>query len=356
MILPNPRMVLVICFAISLLPKLSLAINPVGTSTNHQDYYDLANNTDDFLSVGLFSVPGAACTATWLGGEYVLTARHCGGGPNNITFTFPNGLAVGSVNHWTSNLPTNVNDLAIVQLAETPNVPANYIPGKIRANNNGVTGQLGTLVGYSTIGRSAGHNTITAASNTGETQAIRSNASAFTLGAILNSGDSGGPIFVEETDGSFSIVGVASVLFNGFDIWANPVAYFEQIEFGMQTNNFLFFQDGQPVPQVIGDTNLDLVVDQTDIQNLIAGWKKDHSTLDATQAWFMGDFNGNNTTDLADVFVLHQALQSSGLSFPFEALSVPEPAGATTLLLCSVLVTCQRISTRKSRVVLWEHR
>lgn len=333
-----------ICFLFTALANSSLAINPAGTSTNNQDYYDLANNTDDFLAVGQFRVGGVSCTATWLGGEYVLTARHCGGGPDSITFTFPNGLTVASVNHWVSNLPANVNDLAIVQLKEVPNVPANYIPGKIRPNNDGVTGQLGTLVGYSTIGRSAGHNTITAASNSGETQAIRSNASSFTLGAILNSGDSGGPIFVEEDDSSYSIVGVASVLFNGFDIWANPVAYNEQIEFGMQTNNFLFFQDGQQVPLIMGDTNQDLVVDQTDIQNLVSGWNQDHSGLDATQAWLKGDFNGNKTTDLSDVLVLHQALRAGGLSFPFEALaSVPEPTTAATLILGLGVLSIRRI-------------
>ncbi len=323
----------IICLLNLLLLGRASAINPVGTSNDNQDYFDLANNTNDFLSVGLVSVPGASCSGAWIGDDLVLTARHCGGGPNSITFTFPNGQAYGSINHWTSNLAANVNDLAIVQLAETPNVPANYISGKIRPNNDGVAGQLGTLVGYSTIGRSAGHNTITAASNTGETQAIRSNASAFELGAILNSGDSGGPLFVQEDDGSFSIVGVAAVLFNNFDIWANPVAYYEQIEFGRQTNHFGFFQDGEPVPQLMGDTNRDLILDHRDVQNLMTGWKQDHSGLTATQAWLRGDFDGNHTTDLKDVFTLHQALQSNGLSFPFEALTVPEPSGMCVILI-----------------------
>ena len=49
-----------ICLTLSFVARGSLAIDPVGTSGNNQDYVDLANNTDDFLSVGLVSVNAEA--------------------------------------------------------------------------------------------------------------------------------------------------------------------------------------------------------------------------------------------------------------------------------------------------------
>jgi len=309
------------------LAATSGAISPVGTISENQDYVDLAGSEDQFLAVGLVSVPGAACTGAWLGGEYVLTARHCGGGPDNITFTFDNGTSVGSVGHWASEVPANANDLAIVRLAETPNLPANYRPLKVRANNNGVPGKTGTLVGYGGIGRSAGHNNITVADNTGEINAVRSAAASLPLGANLIPGDSGGPLLVQENDGDFSIVGVAAVIFGNFDVWSNPTAYSEQIDFGMKYNHWSFFQDGS-TPPLAGDLTLDGEVDFEDVEAFVAGWRMEHPVIDLT-AWTKGDLNGDGITSLPDWALLREAhfdLHGSQLAVPDHLFGAPEPS------------------------------
>ena len=308
------------------------AINPVGTSTNHQDYYDLANNTDDFLGVGLISVPGAACTGAWLGDDIVLTARHCGGEPDSIAFTFPNGTAIGSIGHWPSNVAGNHNDLAIVQLATTPNLPPNYVPGKIRPNNDGIVGQLATLVGYGGIGRSAGDNTVQYGATTGEIGAHRPAATSLTLGANLIPGDSGGPLFVQEQDDTYSIVGVAAVIFGNTDVWANPVAYAEQIEFVRQTNNFLFFQDGLPIPDVLGDLTLDGIIDGNDVDAFVNGWRENHAGLNARQAWQLGDLNGDRTTNLEDWSILVDEYPRMARAIAGRLFATPEPSSMTLVL------------------------
>ena len=308
-------------------------ISPVGTNSNNQDYFDLANDTDDFLSVGLVSVPGGACSGTWLGDDIVLTARHCGGSDESITFTFPDGTAIGSVGHWPSALAENNNDLAIVKLAETPDLPANYLPAKIRLNNDGIVGQLATLVGYGGIGRSAGQNNIAYGATIGEVGAIRSNATTLPLGANLFAGDSGGPLFIEESDGSYSVIGVASAFVGDFDVWANPVAHLEQIEFGMTTGNFLFFQEGAPIPDLLADLTLDDVINDADIQAFVSGWLGDHTGLTAEQAWQRGDINGDRTTDLLDWQVLRREYPTMASAISARLSQVPEPSSAISLLL-----------------------
>ena len=311
------------------------AINPVGQSQDNQDYYDLANNTDSFLSVAQFFSGGALCSSTWLGGEYVLTARHCGGSGTSINITFNNGESVNSVGHWASNVAGNNNDLAIVRLERPPNLPSNYLPGKIRANTAGIVNQTGTLVGYGGIGRSAGHNTITGASDAGEIQAVDKNASSFQLGANLIPGDSGGPLLAQEPVSTFSIVGVAAVLFNQFDIWANPTAYSEQIEFGMQYNHWSFFQNGT-TPPVVGDLTLDGNVDVADIDAFVANWKSTHPEADLT-AWTKGDLNGDLITDLQDMFPLYKALGPQGPRLQAAlGFAIPEPSAHFLVAICLI--------------------
>lgn len=327
------------------------AINPVGQSQENQDYFDLANNTDHFLAVGRFLSGGALCSSTWLGGEYVLTARHCGGSDESINITFNNGESVNSVGHWASEVPFNNNDIAIVRLERTPNLPTNYVAGQVRNSVSGIVGETGTLVGYGGIGRSAGHNTITGASEFGEIQAIRSNATSFQLGANLIPGDSGGPLFVEEPNGSFSIVGVAAVLFNQFDIWSNATAYSDQIEFGMETNNWGFFQQ-QIAPPSVGDLTLDGRIDISDINAFVANWNVVHDEADV-DAWTKGDLNGDLITDLKDAFVLHNALRPDGGVLLIDRLGaarniVSEPASVRllTVLLAIIGVGIRSLGAR----------
>lgn len=333
--------------AITLVAPVS-AIDPVGQSQNNQDYIDLANSTDHFLAAGQFFSGGSLCSCTWLGGEYVLTARHCGGSDNSINITFINGESVNSVGHWVSEVDSgNNNDLAIVRLERTPNLPANYVPGVVRDSVSGIVSQTGTMVGYGGIGRSAGNNTITSASEFGEILAVRSNATSFQLGANLISGDSGGPLFVEETDGSYSIVGVAAARFNQFDVWANATAYSDQIAFGMETNQWGFFQQ-QLAPPKMGDLTLDGNVDIHDINAFVANWLTIHDNVDIT-TWSKGDLNGDLITDLSDLFMLHQALEGDGV-FLLDRLSinVAEPSTEITCLLVMAVVALRGMRRRES--------
>jgi hypothetical protein len=66
----------------------------------------------------------------------------------------------------------------------------------------------------------------------------------------------------------------------------------------------------------------------------LLGWRSDTSELSQLDRTLLGDLNVDGVTSLADVFILHGALETQGLAFPFEALStVPEP---TALALCVV--------------------
>jgi len=323
---------------VTCLPSIALAIDPAGISTNDQDYIDFASSDDHFQAVGLISVPGSSCSGAWLGDEYVLTARHCGGDDDNITFTFPNGQSFGSVGHWASNVGGTANDLAIVRLAQTPDVPATYLPGTVRDNYSGINGQTGTLIGYGGIGRSGGHNTITAAGThePNTVQARREDAPTFELGANLIPGDSGGPLLFEESDDRFSIVGVSAVIvyFGSFslDIWANPTQYSEQIEFGMEYNHWSFFQDGT-TPPLPGDLTLDGEVDLADVDAFVDGWRSEHEVVDLA-AWQAGDLNGDGITDLGDWGVFGNLYPEMGTAIAV-ALgwnAVPEPNSCVLVL------------------------
>lgn len=312
------------------------SINPVGTSQSNQGYFDLAENSGEFLSVAQVSVPGAFGSGVWLGGEYVLTARHVtSGGPTDVVVSWENGTSMRSVGYWDSEIDLNVNDLAIVRLESTPQLPSTYKAPRVRETTTGVEGNLGTMVGYGGIGRSAGHNTIDSASNTGEILAVRTDATALQLGANLIPGDSGGPLFVENRDGSHSVIGIAAVIFNQFDVWSNPVAYAEQIEFGLQTNHWSFFQNGTSVP-LWGDLTLDGQVDLADVDAFVDGWLMRHEVVDLA-AWQRGDLNGDRITDLADYSILNAELPAIGNLIWHRLEGVPEPSGMSLLLLGAVL-------------------
>jgi hypothetical protein len=92
-----------------------------------------------------------------------------------------------------------------------------------------------------------------------------------------------------------------------------------------------------PLPSIYGDTDLDGDVDQTDLDNFLAGWNQ--TAPPGTQSWMKGDFNLNGITDLPDVYFMHEALVDAGLGnfSPFgDRSETPEPATGL-LLLCSVI-------------------
>ena len=308
------------------------SIDPVGTAQGNDGYVALAQSEGEFLSVAQVSVPGAFGSGVWLGGEYVLTARHVtSGGPADVVVTWQDGTSVRSVEYWDSELDLNVNDLAIVRLESTPDLPANYTPSRVRDTTAGVVGNRGTMVGYGGIGRSAGHNTIHSASDTGEILAVRTDATTLELGANLIPGDSGGPLFVGHRDGSYSVIGVAAVIFNQFDVWSNPVAYAEQIEFGLETNHWSFFQNGADVP-LLGDLTLDGRIDHADVDAFVDGWLSEHEVVDLA-AWQSGDLNGDRITDLADFAILNREFPEIATLVANQLSGVPEPGTGLLLLL-----------------------
>jgi hypothetical protein len=86
-----------------------------------------------------------------------------------------------------------------------------------------------------------------------------------------------------------------------------------------------------PLPSIYGDTDLDGDVDQTDLNNFLAGWNQ--SAPPGPQSWMKGDFSLNGVTDLPDVFFMHEALVAAGLgSFSPFGDRVPEPATGVLLL------------------------
>ena len=118
-----------------------------------------------------------------------------------------------------------------------------------------------------------------------------------------------------------------------------------------KTNDTIYRFEGTevpPIPSILGDLDLDSDVDEDDVANFVAGWKNVFPQP-SLESWQSGDLDQNAIVDLADVFILHEALvEHLGQGFPFSSLNVPEPATATQLVgfLLSMLAV-----RRRSRIV-----
>jgi hypothetical protein len=86
----------------------------------------------------------------------------------------------------------------------------------------------------------------------------------------------------------------------------------------------------QSLNGIAGDANQDGDVNDEDVALLVAGWLTTGHGGNF-QKYYHGDFDLNGTTDLLDVFILHQALSAGGGGgFPFNLLNgqspnIPEP-------------------------------
>lgn len=88
-------------------------------------------------------------------------------------------------------------------------------------------------------------------------------------------------------------------------------------------------------PSIVGDLDLDGDVDTDDALMFKTGWLSRYP-LASVESWMHGDLNLDATTNLEDLFLMHQALQNAGLSHSLESLTkVPEP---NTLVLLALLV------------------
>ncbi|MCO6043381.1 PQQ-dependent sugar dehydrogenase [Aeoliella sp. ICT_H6.2] len=106
-----------------------------------------------------------------------------------------------------------------------------------------------------------------------------------------------------------------------------------------KTNDKVYvFVSGETIapPSILGDLDLDGDVTQQDVIKFKEGWLS-KTLVPSVASWKRGDLNLDSTTDLADLFLMHSALQDAGLSFSTRQLTgVPEP---TSVLLALMGVT-----------------
>jgi hypothetical protein len=101
---------------------------------------------------------------------------------------------------------------------------------------------------------------------------------------------------------------------------------------------------------IAGDVNQDGLVNQNDINDLVTGWNKEKRINNVRVGDKLtirdGDLNFDGITNLADVFVLHDALLAgTGSGFDFSRLpgGVPEPSALVLVTLTFILLNGCRI-------------
>jgi hypothetical protein len=110
----------------------------------------------------------------------------------------------------------------------------------------------------------------------------------------------------------------------------------------------------EPPNGIAGDVNQDGILsgdgtgpaETDDISAFIQGWRADTSRLTNLNRVLHGDLNLSGLTDLADAFLLHQALSDQGSAFPFQRL--PEPSTASLALIFAVLLWRHRNTSAES--------
>lgn len=123
-------------------------------------------------------------------------------------------------------------------------------------------------------------------------------------------------------------------------------------------NDWIAMEIASTVPGGIlqpGDVNKDGAVDELDVDAFVLGWKYEnvmigaHSTMTVGDwnTWDQGDMNHDGVTNLADAFILHQALVAStgvGLDFGLLADSpVPEPGSVVLMLSGTLAIVFARV-------------
>jgi hypothetical protein len=102
-----------------------------------------------------------------------------------------------------------------------------------------------------------------------------------------------------------------------------------------------------------GDVDLNGTIDAADVTAFISHWRKTFVVNDLQIGdWVsrqQGDLDYNGTVDLADAFILHEALNTVGLSLDFGLLSATVPEPSTSMLLVVGGTVFTALSRRRTR-------
>ncbi|TWT42557.1 PEP-CTERM sorting domain-containing protein [Botrimarina hoheduenensis] len=165
-------------------------------------------------------------------------------------------------------------------------------------------------------------------------------------------GDSGGPIFVKNGLGEWTLLGVfhGIYLLDGQPTAGTVPMFGQHTGFSDLSNSHYYNQidllRNSQQYSVMGDTNLDGVVSGEvnsggatgDLANLVNNWLTTHSAT-GVQAWKRGDLNQDGITDIGDFVLWRQGAGGTVSVEAFAALvgagAIPEPTsvGLTCLLL-----------------------
>jgi hypothetical protein len=100
---------------------------------------------------------------------------------------------------------------------------------------------------------------------------------------------------------------------------------------------------------IAGDVDQNGVFDPVvDVAKFVLGWKTT-GHIGVVERYMHGDLNLDGETNLADVFLMHQALQSVNATFPFDALGLQAPEPSTGCLAAAA-VAVMAVRCRNGRV------
>ncbi|MFA5864936.1 MAG: trypsin-like serine protease [Phycisphaerae bacterium] len=288
-------------------------ISALGIVVSDDPNLHVATAASEYNMVGTLNSAGGT-SGTLIGPWHVLTAAHCVRGYSAGTFTLdlPDGR---HTYNWTSEgvviHPTA--DLAVIKLTDYVGMKGydlftgtNEVGLTCILAGYGMSG-LGSAVGaggdpnFPKGIKRFGYNRIDSISSSTllntDFDTPTSTGTYGTLGVdkevMMGDGDSGGPMFIND-NGTLKLAGVHSIVldFNGSGKWPDYGDRARDVRISPYVS---WINDLLPLP---GDTNLDGVVNDADLNTLMEHWGK----TDAT--WPQGDFNCDRAVDALDLNIL----------------------------------------------------